>query len=251
MLQIREETGGGTRLKRTLVISDIHGCYDSFIDLLHKLRFDAEQDSLILLGDYVDRGAKSKEVVQLVLDMVEKEGVIAIKGNHDQRLVDVIANDDEQARVKFFEHGGLQTLSSYCGSHFSEEDMEKNFSQVKTFIRENYSHHLSFLDRLPYYFEDNHHIYVHAGLNPHFTDWKQQSSYDFMYIKDDFIKNKTVVNKMVVFGHTKTINIHGTADIWFGGDKIGIDGGCVSGLQLNCLAITEKNMYNTYCVKND
>ena len=45
---------------------------------------------------------------------------------------------------------------------------------------------------------------------------------------------------MAVFGHTKTINNHGSAGIWFGGDKIGFDSGCVSGFQLNCLEITEK-----------
>jgi serine/threonine protein phosphatase 1 len=234
----------GTAMRRTLVISDIHGCFDTFKDLLHQIHFDTKQDQLILLGDYVDKGPKSKEVVELLIDLTEKDGVIVLKGNHDQRFVDVIAKDDEQAKVKFFEHGGLQTLASYCGQALSED-----LNKAQKFIYKNYRHHLSFLESLPYYFEDNHHIYVHAGLNPRFADWKQQSPHDFMYIKDDFFKNTTVVKKTVIFGHTKTIHLHSTADIWFGGDKIGIDGGCSSGFQLNCLEITAENTYRSYRVK--
>ena len=69
-----------------------------------------------------------------------------------------------------------------------------------------------------------------------------------MYIKDPFIYHKTVVSKPVVFGHTNTQHIHGSADIWFGGDKIGIDGGCAYGMQLNALEIKENGAYEQYKV---
>lgn len=69
-----------------------------------------------------------------------------------------------------------------------------------------------------------------------------------MYIKDPFINHKTLVNKLVVFGHAKTKDIHGSADIWFGGDKIGIDGGCAYGLQLNALEIKNNGEYLQYKV---
>lgn len=54
-------------------------------------------------------------------------------------------------------------------------------------------------------------------------NWREQQERDFMYIKDPFIYQQTVVNKPVVFGHTNTKDIHGSADIWFGGDKLGTD----------------------------
>ncbi len=62
-----------------------------------------------------------------------------------------------------------------------------------------------------------------------------QPKSDFLYIKEEFIKNPTNVAKIVIFGHTQTSDIHGSSDVWFGDGKIGIDGGCAYGKQLNCL----------------
>ena len=70
-----------------------------------------------------------------------------------------------------------------------------------------------------------------------------------MYIKDDFLHLSTRVEKKVIFGHTRTIELHGSSDIWFGGDKIGIDGGCAYGEQLNAL-ILQQGVYSTACSKN-
>ncbi|BBH22334.1 hypothetical protein Back11_36790 [Paenibacillus baekrokdamisoli] len=100
----------------------------------------------------------------------------------------------------------------------------------------------------PFFHEDSHHIYVHAGLNPQYENWKEQTKHEFMYIKEPFLNHPTTVDKIVVFGHTKAMDIHGKADVWFGGDKIGIDGGCAYGLQLNCLEIRGKNDYAVYSV---
>lgn len=87
-------------------------------------------------------------------------------------------------------------------------------------------------------------------MNPHYIDWKNQPEHDFMYIKDEFIRHTFEdLNKRVVFGHTKTIDIHGTSDIWFSKDKIGIDGGCAYGMQLNCL-IFQEGSYITEQIKN-
>ena len=116
------------------------------------------------------------------------------------------------------------------------------------YIRDQYKPHIQFLDNLPFYHEDTANIYVHAGLNPHYTNWKEQPEKDFIWIRELFTKQPTVVDKMVVFGHSKTIDIHGSADIWFGKDKIGIDGGCAYGLKLNGLEISENNEYTAYSV---
>ena len=69
-----------------------------------------------------------------------------------------------------------------------------------------------------------------------------------MYIKDEFIRSNFEINKKVIFGHTRTIDIHGVPDIWFSEDKIGIDGGCAYGMQLNCL-IFQNGIYTTAQVK--
>ncbi|MBY0216272.1 MULTISPECIES: metallophosphoesterase family protein [Paenibacillus] len=238
-------------MKRTIMISDIHGCIDQLNQMLHLIQFNSIDDQLILLGDYVDRGPNIKAVVDKVIELVTEHHAIALRGNHDQRLVDLINNDSELVRSKFIEHGGIPTLQSYCDMNIIDSEVSNEiFNQLKATMMTSYGHHIDFLSKLPLYHEDDHHIYVHAGLNPSVMDWKNQSEHDFMYIKNEFIRHTFEnLNKKVIFGHTRTMDIHGTSDIWFSDDKIGIDGGCAYGMQLNCL-IFQEGLYITEQVKN-
>ncbi len=165
-------------MRRTLVISDIHGCYDEFINLLALVDFKKNEDLLLLLGDYVDRGARSKDVVEKVLQLVQGGNVIAIRGNHDQRFIDVMTSEDETVKMKFFQHGGLITLESYCGLSLVGMSDEEKLQFGKEYINKHFNHHISFLNSLPFYYEDKEHIYVHAGLNPSFENWQEQSEHD-------------------------------------------------------------------------
>lgn len=235
-------------MKRILMISDIHGCYVPFRKLLEKVDYHPDRDTLMLLGDYVDRGPKSKETVEQVRDLVHDYQVIALRGNHDQRLVDLIRTDDAAVQAKFLEHGGLQTLQSYCD--FIDENVDQELlNQARIHIQQNFMDHIEFLETLPLYHEDSHHIYVHAGINPSYADWRTQPDYDFMYIKKPFHDARLDLNKPVVFGHTRAIELHDSADVWFQDDKIGIDGGCAYGMQLNCL-IYENGNYSTFDINN-
>ncbi|WP_440118977.1 metallophosphoesterase family protein [Paenibacillus sp. QZ-Y1] len=233
-------------MKRTIIISDIHGCIDQLNQLLNFIHFNSVEDQLILLGDYVDRGPHSKQVVDKVIELVQKHRAIALRGNHDQRLVDLINNHSLSVQSKFLEHGGVQTLQSYCGSNDISDEMLK---QSRERIKSEYGHHIDFLAELPLYHEDHDHIYVHAGLNPEYVDWKNQPEHDFKYIKDEFIRSEFHLDKRIIFGHTRTIDIYGKPDIWFHKDKISIDGGCAYGLQLNAL-IFQEGAYQTERVMN-
>ncbi len=235
-------------MKRILMISDIHGCVDQFNELLEVLNYQSSNDQLILLGDYVDRGPKSRETVDKVMDLVENYHVIALRGNHDQRLVDLIRTDNSVVKSKFLEHGGLQTLQSYCDFINSSMD-DSLLLEAINYIRSHFIAHIDFLESLRLYHEDNDHIYVHAGLNPKYMNWKEQSDHDFMYIKSEFHRSKSIADKKVIFGHTRTIELQESADIWFDQDKIGIDGGCAYGLQLNCL-IYKDGSYASEHIKN-
>ncbi|MFS1518622.1 metallophosphoesterase [Bacillus sp. SCS-151] len=74
-------------MKRILAISDVHGCNDEFLKLLDKANYNSETDQLILLGDYEDRGLKSKDVINQIIDLQNK-GAISLRGNHDQMFLD-------------------------------------------------------------------------------------------------------------------------------------------------------------------
>lgn len=97
-------------MRRIIVISDIHGCIEPFDRLLAKVQYSPDQDQLIQLGDYVDKGPDSKKVVERVMQLVQNDKIIALRGNHDQRLVDFIRGNDPQVHAKFAQHGGLPAL---------------------------------------------------------------------------------------------------------------------------------------------
>jgi len=233
-------------MKRTIMISDIHGCMDQFNQLLMKVEFNSKEDQLILLGDYVDRGPHSKKVVDKVIGLVRNHHAIALRGNHDQRFFDLINDEHNDVRAKFIEHGGIQTIQSYFDTN--NEITDEILNQAVETIGTNFKHHVDFLSNLPFFYEDNDHIYVHAGINPKYTDWKKQPAHDFMYIKHEFIRSSFDLKKKVIFGHTRTVDIHGLPEIWFSEDKIGIDGGCAYGMQLNCL-IFQDGKYTTDKIK--
>ncbi|TCZ81126.1 serine/threonine protein phosphatase [Paenibacillus albiflavus] len=235
-------------MKRTLVISDIHGCYQEFNQLLSKVNYNSKEDQLVLLGDYTDRGPKSKEVLEQVMLLVETLGVLALRGNHDQMLVDAVCNGQDS---RFLRNGGMTTLESFCGwEWFAGNYSFDRYVEAKEYVAEHYSEHLDFLNGLPYYYEDDKHIYVHAGIDPTCEDWKQTALKDFLWIREPFFKNPTGLSKKVVFGHTPTIYLQETADIFFDEDKIAIDGGCCFGNQLNCLEITKDAYYTHYVPSN-
>lgn len=237
-------------MKRTLVISDIHGCHTHFMNLLKHVGHDPTQDKLILLGDYMDRGFKSKEVIETVKYLVEYHNAIALRGNHDQMFLDAINGTEDYI---FLHNGGIDTIESYCGVNWFENYSGFDFDRyldAKKFIKKHFKEHIEFLNSLPYYHEDESHIFVHAGLNPCYTDddWKTQPTENFIWIRDIFLSNKSPYSKTVVFGHTPTINLHKKPDIYFGEGKIGVDGGCCFGYQLNCLEIIDGE-YNTYSTR--
>ena len=70
-----------------------------------------------------------------------------------------------------------------------------------------------------------------------------------MYIKGKLHRSRSIADKTVIFGHTRTIELQDSADIWFDQDKIGIDGGCAYGLQLNCLIYKDGSYFSEH-IKN-
>ncbi|RAN83857.1 serine/threonine protein phosphatase, partial [Bacillus sp. SRB_28] len=78
---------------RRCVISDIHGCYDEFNALLKLADYNPQQDELILLGDYVDRGPSSKQVIEQIMQLQQQHDIMVIKGNHDAMMVKALTQD--------------------------------------------------------------------------------------------------------------------------------------------------------------
>ncbi len=119
---------------RQFAISDIHGCHLTFKALLDKIAFSTS-DELYLLGDYIDRGPDSKNVLDTIFELQQNNyNLQCLRGNHEQMLLD---EADQRSTDRWVRHGGLQTLES-----FNAKKMED--------IPDKYYH---FLRELPYFFE--------------------------------------------------------------------------------------------------
>lgn len=217
------------------VISDIHGCYDEYVELLKKIQL-SEQDELFILGDCVDRGPEPIKVLQ---DLMLRGNVTCIAGNHDLVMllvlrplaVDVTEENAARLRPEDFKKlmdwqmdGGDTTLKQFIALPKEErEDM------------------LSFLEEFSAY-EDitvngNRYILAHSGID-HFSPEKSLEEYDvtdFVLARADYKKQYfTEDHTFLVTGHTPTTLIREDKQplIYEGNGHIAVDCGCVFGGKL-------------------
>lgn len=203
---------------KTCVIGDIHGCHKALAALLKKV--DNRAETLVFLGDYIDRGPASKQVLDHLLQLQRKyERIIFLKGNHELMFLSYLTGADSSI---FLRVGGIQTLESYG---------------LPLDNRENLLHllppeHLAFLEGLSLYYEDQHAIYTHAGLQPG-KHLSQQNPDWCLWVRDKFIRSSYNFGKPVVFGHTVF------TEPLVAPNKIGIDTGAVYGGKLTALLLPD------------
>lgn len=109
-------------MSRTLLTSDIHGELYLFKELLEQVKYDDSKDQLILLGDYIDRGPASKEVLDFIMKLKE-HGAKVLMGNHEQIMLDVFEKENKyEWDFWLYTAGGLATMRSYG---FTEKDLKQ------------------------------------------------------------------------------------------------------------------------------
>ncbi|KUP22054.1 metallophosphoesterase [Paenibacillus sp. DMB5] len=239
-------------MARTIVISDIHGYYHTFVNLLSQVGYEPGVDRIILLGDYVDGGKFSLQVIDYVRQLVDSNAAKALGGNHDDMFLAWLDENDYRLMPYTSDrNGGKQTIRSFCPWYTDERDDEK----ARAFIKEHYMLQINFLRSLSDYYEDSHHIYVHAGVNPQLSDWTMTSHKDFRWTRGKFHSHDGLIpaQKKIIFGHEVCARLHGNDNFspWFGKQMIGIDGGVKFGYQLNALMIDEAVRYSEYSLKFD
>ncbi len=208
-------------MARTYVIGDIHGCCCSLTKLLQRLSPDPIEDTLVFLGDYVDRGPESAQVLDLLLELSGRQRMIPLMGNHEQLFLDFLQGGNQE----YFLHlGGRETLASYNITTWPVT--REQLGRVPTA-------HINFLRGLHLYWEDQHAIYVHAGLQPGRHLSQQQVDW-CLWVRDKFITSPHDFGKPVIFGHTVF-----SAPL-VQANKIGIDTGAVYGGSLTCLVLPER-----------
>ena len=222
---------------RIYAIGDIHGRADLLTSLLDEIRRDAGRnpgytDYLIYLGDYVDRGLQSRQVLDLVSAPPPPGfGTIHLRGNHEQAMLDFL--EDETAGANWLHFGGVQTLFSY-DIHLPERGVD---AMVLAEARRRLAAalppaHLSFLTHLRYAMAIGGYFFVHAGIRPG-VPLDRQAPEDMLWIREEFLSSRVDHGKIVVHGHTITDE----PDIR--PNRIGIDTGAYASGHLTCLVLEE------------
>ena len=194
------------------VVGDIHGCLKPLQRLLEKIELQPG-DELVFIGDYIDRGPQSREVVDYLLGLPYR--CVFLLGNHEKMLLDYLSGNDEGL---FLPNGGMATLRSYGGE----------VSGIPPA-------HLSFFSKLRPIYETPEYLFVHAGIRPMVPPDKQELE-DLVWIRQEFFQFIGRFPKPVVFGHTPL------RSVLLLPDRIGIDTGCVYGGKLTCLKLPQREV---------
>jgi serine/threonine protein phosphatase 1 len=210
-------------MAKTFVIGDIHGCHQALLELWHKISPIAEDDTIVFLGDYIDRGPDSRQVIDEILEIKRRlPWVITLLGNHEQMLLDFL----EGRKTPFLEVGGTETLASYGVTPGGSNNSELP------------STHLDFFRGLITFWQNQEAIYVHAGLMPGRPLALQPKSW-LLWAREEFLESDYDFGKPVIFGHTPFPHPH------LGKHRIGIDTGVVYGGQLTCLVLPDMKFIQT------
>lgn len=212
-------------------IGDIHGQIEMLQQALDKIERDGGKDArIVFLGDYVDRGANSKSVVQLLMDGVQTgKNWTCLLGNHD-RMFTMFLEDYPRTdyRLKpgydwFHKNiGGIETMASYGVEVHSESRLFQIHEDAKKAVPQL---HLDFLSNLPTTFVRNDLLFVHAGIRPGIA-LENQHPDDLVWIRDGFLDHAEPHPLLVVHGHT-------TVDVaTHYGNRINLDSGAGYGRPL-------------------
>ncbi|MCL2842211.1 MAG: metallophosphoesterase [Oscillospiraceae bacterium] len=207
----------------TYCISDIHGCYDEFMALLNKIKFNPEHDAVYILGDVIDRGSRPIDCVQFIQ---KTKCIYFLMGNHEQMLLDFI-----DCKNNTWYHNGYEATMAQL-----ELLPEGEVDKLVDYIR-----------RRPYYktvkVGEKRFFLSHAGLNPRIPFY-DQSDRALLWSRKEFFGRKARNTHVCIFGHTPTtyLTANGDFSVWFDpihDDKICIDCGCVFGGRLAALRLDD------------
>jgi serine/threonine protein phosphatase 1 len=191
--------------RRVYAVGDVHGRDDLLENLLGRILDHASghgpaRNVLVMLGDYIDRGPQSRQVIDrlLAIDWLGWETVF-LRGNHDQTLLDFLADPNAYRIWRNF--GAPETLLSY-GVRPPLFDSEAEFAKARDALAVAIPRsHLDFLAGLTAMYEEGDYVFVHAGVRPG-VPLERQAMEDLLWIREDFLLSERPFEKVVVHGHT-------------------------------------------------
>ena len=243
--------------KRTFVIGDIHGDLLALEALFAKLPPLDADDTLVFLGDYVDRGPNARGVVERVRRIIAESPTrtICLRGNHEDKWIQSFAKPDLPFLIQWG-NGCAATFRSYTGGAPLSEEETLEIPEIQRMLQVSDwlpADVVAWMDSLPLWYEDDHALYVHAGLEGEGSVWKhpsQCSPKPLLWMREPgFFRNYS--GKRLCFGHTPVSELpieHEGADpndVWIRGDLIGLDTGCGKGGFLSAIELPAQTIYES------
>jgi serine/threonine protein phosphatase 1 len=245
---------------RTFAIGDIHGDIDALERVLERLPALDAADTMVLMGDYVDRGPGSAQVVEFVRTELPQElpcKLVTLRGNHEDGWLRVASGGWPDFVVPKV-NGCLATYRSFVGQPFKENDRPtQDELRIMTQGKFMPADVVDWMNALPFWYEDEHAIYVHAGLIRRDGKWLHPSDTEnqtlLLWVRTmDFFRDYR--GKRVVCGHTSTDNLppelssftpEDPLDMWVGENVMVIDTGCGKGGFLTALELPAVKVYES------
>jgi serine/threonine protein phosphatase 1 len=194
-------------------VGDIHGRLDLLQPLVEAIVADihasvATRKVVVFLGDYIDRGPDSRDVLRLLSGLPAIQGVEwrFLKGNHEQAILGFL--DDPSAGPKWCEYGGDNSLLSFGLRVPNLTHRTEGWARVAADLRHKLTaRETAFLENLELSLTVGDYFFSHAGARPGVT-LDRQSAEDLMWIRQPFLNSGTSFERVVVHGHTPTPRVH-------------------------------------------
>ena len=218
---------------RIYAVGDVHGRLDlldqvqSRIDA-HLAKAPVGKAVEVYLGDYIDRGPASRQVIDRLIARGHKRNAIFLKGNHETYVSEFIGNPAILGDWR--QYGGLETLMSYGLQPAIKADAAEQIELAKAFRFMLPRSHREFIKALPLCVSYGDFFFVHAGVKPR-VPLNEQREEDLLWIRDDFLLFEDDFEKVVVHGHTPVRE----PDIRT--NRINIDTGAYATGRLTCLML--------------
>jgi len=246
---------------RSFAIGDIHGERAQLSQLLAKLPPLDRDDTIIFLGDYLDRGPHAAEVIDIIRHRLPNEtpaSIVALRGNHEDAWL-YVRRHGWPGFVLPPSNGCVATLRSFHPQPSLDTEEIPTGEELQSLLTGNFfpADVVTWLESLPYWYENEHAIFVHGGIPlvegrwPHPSEFTDPTPLLWMRATEFF---KNYEGKLVVFGHTATIFLpqelsthtpDDPTDMYAFGHVIGIDTGCGNGGFLTALQLPERLVYET------
>jgi serine/threonine protein phosphatase 1 len=246
--------------RRTIAIGDIHGDFAQLEELFRRLPALDGECTLVFLGDYLDRGPHPARVVEFVRHLPESTPakVVALRGSHEDAWLKV--RREGWAEFLFpLKNGCLDSLRSFTGGRAPALDEVPSMEDYQAMERASFFPEdvITWMGSLPCYYEDEHAIYVHAGLPEGDGRWLHPSEAvdpEPLLWQRSRRFFETYKGKRVVFGHTSTDYLpqehscytpEDAKDGFVAGDLVGIDTACGRGGFLTAVELPALVMYES------